>query len=325
VLAAAIGETFSISLGQATLLAFLAILPGLSVGYAFYLIWARKVESSFYLGRLELIELERAVLLYEKVFDRRKEIFEQGADDKRNLLARCRQRYRLKRKFADELDELEAYGRHLRSNIVRLRSRPIQRFKSFLHIACSKFALSHSLGSYLLTLALLIFGFHLSEQPAWAHDTQNSLVARLFWDPLDERLLYANFMAASVVAVTLPLLYFFRRAELYRDHRMQLRMLQEFAGTDPDSLIHQARTHEDRYEHSPASAPGIADGATWFEVLGVAPTATLEEVREAYKTRIKQSHPDRVQDMSSLIRELAQAETTKLNVAYEEALASLRA
>jgi hypothetical protein len=321
VLASAVSESFSVALGNATLLASWAILPGLFVGYALCLGRARKIQGNFHLARLEQAELDRAVLLYEKVFHRRNEIFGSGEREDLTLLARCRARYKLKRKFADELEELEAYGRHLRSTIVRLRYKPVQRFKSFVHIACSRFALSHSLGSYGLTVALLIIGFHLSETPAWGEENKTGLATLLSWDPLDHRLLYANFMAGCVVAVATPLLYFFRRAELYRDHRMQFRILQEFAGTDPDALIHQPRT--DWHEESPHSVPEMDEG-TWFDVLGLAPSATIEEVKEAYRQQIKQNHPDRVQGMSPPFRKLAEAETKKINVAYEEALACLR-
>ena len=36
---------------------------------------------------------------------------------------------------------------------------------------------------------------------------------------------------------------------------------------------------------------------------------------------IKQNHPDRVHGMSPAFRELAEAETKRINVAYQEALA----
>jgi DnaJ-class molecular chaperone len=62
--------------------------------------------------------------------------------------------------------------------------------------------------------------------------------------------------------------------------------------------------------------------ASWIEILGVSETATVEEVKEAYKALIKQNHPDRVQGMSPAFKELAEAETKKINAAYREALNS---
>jgi len=344
VLASAISEPFSVALINATLLASLAISPGLLIAYSLYANWDRRTRGNFYLKKLELIELSRTVLLYEKASRRRREIFREGEHDDLTLLARCHQRYRLKREFADELEELAAYQGHLRSTIIRLRCKPIQRFKSLMHIAFSRFAFGRSLGSYFLSLALLAIGFHFADEPAWAQEMQTGFVSHLLWTPLDARLLYANLMAASVVAVVLPLLYFLQRAKLHGDHRMQLRILKEFAGADPDSLIHQPRADQDWHENvqsdrsayqqsrndddwheaSSAPSPGIADEGTWFDVLGLAPSTTIEEVREAYRLQIKQNHPDRVHGMSPLFRELAEAETKKLNAAYEEALLTLQ-
>ena len=62
----------------------------------------------------------------------------------------------------------------------------------------------------------------------------------------------------------------------------------------------------------------------WFSVLEVSPSATIEEIKEAYKAKIKQNHPDRVHGMAPTFRELAEVETKKLNAAYEEALISFR-
>ena len=63
---------------------------------------------------------------------------------------------------------------------------------------------------------------------------------------------------------------------------------------------------------------------SWFDVLGVAPSATVEDVKRAYKLLVKQNHPDRVHSMSAVFRALAESETKKLNAAYAEALACLR-
>ena len=62
-----------------------------------------------------------------------------------------------------------------------------------------------------------------------------------------------------------------------------------------------------------------------FEILDVAPSASLDEVKEVYKSKIKQNHPDRVHGMSPAFRRLAETETKRLNAAYAEALATLRA
>ena len=104
--------------------------------------------------------------------------------------------------------------------------------------------------------------------------------------------------------------------------------MREFAAADPDRLIEQRQDdgqgREQTDEEEPAASPASGEPRAWFTVLGVPPSATIEEVKQAYKALLKQNHPDRVYNMSVAFKELAEAETKKLNGAYAEALACLR-
>ena len=55
-----------------------------------------------------------------------------------------------------------------------------------------------------------------------------------------------------------------------------------------------------------------------FEMLGLKPWASPEEVHAAYRTLAKQCHPDGVQDPEE--KKTAQERMVRLNLAYEEAL-----
>ena len=55
-----------------------------------------------------------------------------------------------------------------------------------------------------------------------------------------------------------------------------------------------------------------------FEVLGLKGWAGPDEIRNAYRTLVKQCHPDMVRDPSE--KEAAQVRMVALNLAYEEAL-----
>ena len=79
----------------------------------------------------------------------------------------------------------------------------------------------------------------------------------------------------------------------------------------------------DQNASAEVTALAPADRSDWVEIFGLSPTASLEELRKAYKTLIKQNHPDRVHGMSPAFVKLAEAETRRLNVAYQEALVSL--
>ena len=95
---------------------------------------ARKASTSFALGRLERVELDRAVLLYRKVVDRLAEIEHETELAKGTLIARFAHRRRVRRKFSSELADLNAYAAHLRAAIVRLRRRPLQRYRAWLRL-----------------------------------------------------------------------------------------------------------------------------------------------------------------------------------------------
>ena len=96
-------------------------------------------------------------------------------------------------------------------------------------------------------------------------------------------------------------------------------MLKAFAATDPDRSIERRATEEIKVEQrvdAPTAPAECKDGAAWFSVLGLSPSASINEVKQAYKRQIKENHPDRVADMSPSFRRLAEAETKKLNAAY---------
>ena len=54
----------------------------------------------------------------------------------------------------------------------------------------------------------------------------------------------------------------------------------------------------------------VGEGS-WVAVLGLPETATIREVKEAYKVLIKQNHPDRVHDMSPAFKTLAESRNQK--------------
>ena len=57
----------------------------------------------------------------------------------------------------------------------------------------------------------------------------------------------------------------------------------------------------------------------WWSVLEVPPHATADEIRRAYRYKIKQCHPDRIIGLAPELLELAERSTRTLNAAYSEA------
>jgi hypothetical protein len=54
----------------------------------------------------------------------------------------------------------------------------------------------------------------------------------------------------------------------------------------------------------------------WFEVLEVAPAASLEEIKAAYRSKIFSYHPDRVASLAWELRKLAEEMSKAINEAY---------
>jgi DnaJ domain len=310
--------------GSATLIALLAALPVLFLSYVHYSLGARRFQANFALSKLEEIELHRAVLLYAKVAKRRQEIEQEREPGEPGWYARWRSRAKFRKKFGKELEELESYARDLRSTIVRLRRRPIQRCRTCIHVISAKFAVAGSLACYSLALTALLASCYYAEPSLWTLGVSIKFDTFLRSQAPEGRLLLANWMAVILGAVAIPILYVVRRSEYHKQHGPEVHKLREFAAADPELLTHPSESEEDTTEEAPPIVPEMVEEKNWCDVLGVSPSATAEDVKQAYKRLVKQNHPDRVQSMSAAFRELAEAETKKLNAAYAEALAYLR-
>jgi hypothetical protein len=314
-----ISGTFSFAPSGAPLVALLATSPILFAVYIRCRLAARHLQPDLTLRTLESIEVRRSVTLYEMVRRRVKE----GCDEhrqRRRAWWRIADRGAFRQQFRGELADLEAYAHDLRSTIIRLRSRPFKRYKLWAHVVSAQFAFSRSLGCYSLTLALLIATFCYFEPILWAPGIDAGFKALVLWHAVKGRLLFANWIAADCVAVAIPIFYFLRRVQLNRKHRPAIRSLKAFAATDPDHLIQDEQSDERPSEEPREESLEVIEQSRWFAILGVLPSATIEEVKQAYKLLIKKNHPDRVHDMSPSFVALAESETKKLNAAYAEAL-----
>lgn len=61
---------------------------------------------------------------------------------------------------------------------------------------------------------------------------------------------------------------------------------------------------------------GVERENRYLRILGLRGKATSEQIKKAYRKRIAEYHPDKVQRMAPEIRELAQQRTAELTEAY---------
>jgi DnaJ domain len=314
------GGELSALLVNAVLLALWAALPGLILGYIRQVLAARKLRPQFPLRKSEIAELNRAVALYDQICRRLETIERQTETPTRFWGALFDRADDIP--DANERDDLQAHGQHLRGTIARLKRRPLQRLHAWVHAASAQSALAGAIAAYGVALTLAIAASQAPGQAAWA-DELNPRHA-LVWYPLDARLFYANAVAAGFAVAAAALFYLLRRARLRRDYELEICAFKDFAYSDP--LRPAEPSPEDQAAFDPSQGTEANENNandTWFAVLGLSSAATMEDVRQAYKTLIKQNHPDRVHGMAPVFRALAEAETKKINAAYRQALICL--
>jgi DnaJ domain len=311
-----VSEELQVALFNAGLLAFWAVLPAFAVGYARQLLAAHRLRPEFSLRLYEAIELNRALTEYEKVWRRRKDLLDAADGARPWWRALLRPRIEIVSPHVDEFEEVDAHARHLQATIIRLKRGPLRRLKLLVRILCSRFALGGALAVHVLLLTLLMVAL----ESSWAGELIVGAKNPMTWYPLDARIFYANAAAAILATASAPAFFLLSWVNLRHRYSFEFCALKEFAYGDPNRVIEQLKADG---EIPPADASNDNDGDTWFAVLGLSPSATIEEVKEAYKSLIKQSHPDRVHGMAQAFVTLAETKTKKLNAAYQHALFSL--
>lgn len=81
----------------------------------------------------------------------------------------------------------------------------------------------------------------------------------------------------------------------------------------------QKRAHDWSWSDT-SKPPAPETSPTWYQTLGVAESASLDEIDRAYRVQISQYHPDKVVRLGEDIRRFAEARSKEINGAYDIAI-----
>jgi hypothetical protein len=101
-----------------------------------------------------------------------------------------------------------------------------------------------------------------------------------------------------------------RRERFNRNNPEPIFRLERPVWIDDDNDVHEAFNFS---WHEEVLSPRM--------VLGVEETASLDEVKRAYRGRIKQCHPDKFAQLGAEVRQVAEEHAKALNIAYASVLA----
>ena len=82
---------------------------------------------------------------------------------------------------------------------------------------------------------------------------------------------------------------------------------------------YRARKHVEQLERRIRTRHTVTERRRWWEILETSERATLEEVKAAYRAKVRKYHPDRVNDLATEFQELADRRMKEINQAYERA------
>ena len=82
----------------------------------------------------------------------------------------------------------------------------------------------------------------------------------------------------------------------------------------------QERKAEKHCQGQPEQAFEQFEEGDWWRVLEVSPDSGMDEIRDAYRRKIRQCHPDHVSGLAPGLLELAEGRAKALNAAYSQAM-----
>ena len=325
------GGDWPVVLLDVVLLTLWGALPILLVAYVRQSLTMRRIRPEFCLRKSEAAELDRALAVYRDVCGRLAEIEGRARTTKGILQLIFALQPDIEQRGDEEREDLNAHARHLRATIAKLRGLPFRRVRERIAALGLHAAVGGALAIHVAAFVGLVLVFHFLAMRGAVHELTGSARNPLVWYPFDPSYFLANGAGAALGMLLAPAFYALRRIGLAHEYAMELAVLKELAETpaeviadEPASRVDDADDvlREESFRQQSLRIEPQTEGSC-FAVLGVEQSATLEQIRAAYRIRIKESHPDRLAGMSAAIRTFAEDETKRLNAAFQEALERL--
>ena len=86
---------------------------------------------------------------------------------------------------------------------------------------------------------------------------------------------------------------------------------------EPTPQREQQTPNEDSGSRT-SSQKDTSQGRDAYTILGVRRGDSFDQIRRAYRERMKEYHPDRVAGLGAELRELAERKAKEINMAFEE-------
>ncbi len=127
-------------------------------------------------------------------------------------------------------------------------------------------------------------------------------------------------LAFAFCALAFLIVRSLRKASLYR--RARKHGLEAMSGPSSESSSEQAGPATDDREASrkDAAPSAVDEAAAWHEVLGIAPSATRDEIQVAWRAKMTRNHPDKVSHLDPEFIALAEARSRRLTEARDMGL-----
>jgi DnaJ-domain-containing protein 1 len=103
-----------------------------------------------------------------------------------------------------------------------------------------------------------------------------------------------------------------------------IRKAERIIGSDEDELrkvieeLNEVKKEESRRKQSQTSESTSAMNAGMaYSILDIPQNATIEQIKAAYRVKLKEYHPDKVAHLGEELKQLAAKKTLQINSAYE--------